>query len=86
MGGMPLIGTRTIPCIHAATPSTAELAALIFAEAMTRLSDRPDPVSDEVWTEVSKHFCETELAALVLEVATVNLWNRVNAATPQAAA
>lgn len=64
----------------------AERAALSLAEAMTRLSDRSDPVSDEVWDAVSKHFSESELAALILEVATVNLWNRVNAATRQAAA
>jgi AhpD family alkylhydroperoxidase len=62
-----------------------ERAALALAEAMTRLSDRPDPVSDEVWAEAAKHYTEEELATITLSVASVNLWNRLNAATRQVA-
>ena len=36
----------------------AERAALALAEAMTRLSDRPDPVPDDVWDEVARHYDE----------------------------
>jgi len=33
----------------------AERAALALAEAVTRLSDRADPVPDEIWEEVTRH-------------------------------
>jgi AhpD family alkylhydroperoxidase len=61
----------------------AERAALALAEAMTRLGDRPDAVTDEIWQEASRHFSESALSALVLTIATANLWNRLNAATRQ---
>jgi AhpD family alkylhydroperoxidase len=63
----------------------AERAALALTEAMTRLSDRADPVSNEVWSEAAKHFDEPALASLVLSVASVNVWNRLNIATKQIA-
>ena len=63
----------------------SERAALALAESMTRLADRPDPVPDEVWNEVAKHFDEKQLAGLVLWVATTNLFNRLNATTRQPA-
>jgi AhpD family alkylhydroperoxidase len=63
----------------------AERAALALAESMTRLADRPDPVSDVVWDEAAKQFDETQLAALVLWVATTNLFNRLNATIKQPA-
>ena len=52
---------------------------------MTRLSDRADPVPDEVWDEAARHFDEQQLAGLVIAIGTVNLWNRINAATRQVA-
>ena len=61
----------------------AERAALTLAEATTRLSDRADAVPDEVWKEVSRHFSEAALAALVMSIALANLWNRLNVATRQ---
>src|SRR6201995_2228143 len=63
----------------------AERAALALTEAVTRLSDRPDPVPDEIWDEAARHFDEPALAALVLDIAMVNLWNRLNVATRQVA-
>ncbi|HVB63832.1 MAG TPA: carboxymuconolactone decarboxylase family protein [Nitrolancea sp.] len=63
--------------------SDSERAALALAEAVTRLSDRPDPVSDKVWDEVARHFDEPALAALILSIASVNVWNRLNATTRQ---
>ncbi|MFI7609717.1 carboxymuconolactone decarboxylase family protein [Nonomuraea terrae] len=65
--------------------SDAERAALALTEAVTRLSDRPEAVSDEVWNEAADHFDETELAALLTAIATINVWNRLNAATRQVA-
>jgi len=61
----------------------AERAALALTEAMTRLSDREDPVPDAVWNEAAKHFDEHELAALVLAIAAINVWNRLNVAVRQ---
>jgi AhpD family alkylhydroperoxidase len=63
----------------------AERAALALTEAVTRIADRPDPVSDEIYAEAAKHFNEQELAALLLTIATVNVWNRINLATHQVA-
>lgn len=60
-----------------------ERAALALTEALTRLSDRADPVPDEVWEEAARHFDERALAALVLAIATINVWNRLNVATRQ---
>ena len=63
----------------------AERAALALTESVTRLSDRADPVPDEVWDEAARHFDEQQLAGLVIAIGTVNLWNRINAATRQVA-
>lgn len=65
--------------------SEAERAALALTEAVTRLSDRSDPVPDEIWNEAARHFSESELAALVLWIAVTNVWNRLNVATRQVA-
>ena len=63
----------------------AERAALALAEAVTRLSDRPDPVPDTIWEEADRHYVEPVMAALVLAIATTNVWNRLNVATRQVA-
>jgi AhpD family alkylhydroperoxidase len=63
--------------------SDAERAALALTEAVTRLADRPDPVPDDVWDEVARHYDDAQLAALVLSIASINTWNRINAATRQ---
>jgi AhpD family alkylhydroperoxidase len=63
----------------------AERAALALTEAVTRLSDRSDPVPDEVWNEAARHYDEPALAALILSIATVNVWNRLNVTTRQVA-
>jgi AhpD family alkylhydroperoxidase len=63
--------------------SDAERAALALTEAVTRLADRPDPVPDEVWEEAARHYSEPQLSALVISIAGINAWNRINAATRQ---
>ena len=63
----------------------AERAALALAEAVTRLSDRSDPVPEEIWNEATLHYDEKALAALILWIATTNLFNRINATTKQVA-
>ena len=63
----------------------AERAALALTEAVTRLSDRADPVPDEIWEEATRHYDERALASLIIEIASINVWNRFNAATRQLA-
>jgi AhpD family alkylhydroperoxidase len=60
-----------------------ERAALALTEAVTRLSDLSDPVEDEIWNEAARHYNESELASLVLWIASTNVWNRLNIATQQ---
>ena len=62
-----------------------ERAALALTEAVTRLSDRADPVPDDVWQEAARHYDERALGAIVLQISLVNVWNRVNVATRQVA-
>jgi AhpD family alkylhydroperoxidase len=60
-----------------------ERAALALTEAATRLADRPDPIPDEVWEQAARHYDAPALAALVLSIAMINVWNRINATTRQ---
>jgi AhpD family alkylhydroperoxidase len=61
----------------------AERAALALTEAATRLNDQADPVPDEVWNEAARHYDEPALAALVINIALINFWNRLNVTTKQ---
>jgi AhpD family alkylhydroperoxidase len=63
----------------------AERAALALAEAVTRLADRPDPVPNQIWDEAARHYDEKGLAALLLWIATTNVFNRLNIPTRQVA-
>jgi AhpD family alkylhydroperoxidase len=63
----------------------AERAALALTEAATRLADRTDAVPDEVWAEAARHYDEQALAALSIAIASINVWNRLNALTRQVA-
>jgi len=55
-----------------------ERAALALTEAVTKVN-----VSDEVWEEATRHYNEQQLAALVIAIANINVWNRLNIATRQ---
>ena len=63
----------------------AERAALALAEAATRLSDRPDPVPDEVFDEAARHYDEATLSALIIDIALINSWNRLTVTVKQPA-
>ena len=65
--------------------SDAERAALALTEALTRLSDRPDAVPDDIWNETARHYDERTLAGLLLAISTINVWNRLNVSTRQVA-
>ena len=55
-----------------------ERSALTLAEAATRLADRPDAVTDEIWDAVGDYFDERQLSAIILMIATTNFFNRIN--------
>ena len=61
----------------------AERAALDLAEHATRLADRMEAVPDTVWAEAQKQYDEKALAALVLQIALINTYNRVAVTTRQ---
>jgi len=63
--------------------SDAERAALAFTEAATRLCDRADPVPQEIFDAVAAHYDERALSSLILQIALVNAWNRINVASGQ---
>ena len=63
--------------------SDAERAVLELTEHLTRLADQPDPVPDAVWDKVTKHFSQPEIAALLVDIAQINSWNRFNVAVRQ---
>ena len=40
---------------------------------------------DEVWAEAAADYDDAALGALVIDIAAINAWNRINAATRQVA-
>lgn len=62
-----------------------ERAALALTEAVTRISDRADPVPDDIWAEAARYYDEKGLASLLIAIASINVWNRFNVATRQVA-
>lgn len=75
--------TRGIMHVTAADRHDWRIAALALTEAVTRLADRSDPIPDEVWVQAARHYDESALAGLVLAIAGINAWNRINATTRQ---
>jgi AhpD family alkylhydroperoxidase len=65
--------------------SESERAALGLAEAITRIADQTERVSNAIWDEAKRHYDEPALAWLVFEVALANLYNRINVPTRQVA-
>ena len=66
--------------------SSAERAALSFAEHVTRVADRSgEAVPDALWDEIVDHFAEAEISGLLMSIGITNLFNRLNATTRQVA-
>ena len=63
----------------------AERAALDLTEVLTRIPDRSDPVPDAIWEEATRHYDEQSLSGLLIAIANINVWNRLNIATRQVA-
>jgi AhpD family alkylhydroperoxidase len=55
-----------------------ERTALALTEAATRIQDGAPGVTDEIWDAAADHFDETQLSAIILEVALTNFFNRIN--------
>ncbi len=56
--------------------SDAERAALALAEQVTLISQ--DGVTDEVWAAVRDSFDEKQSVVLLMAIAAINVWNRMN--------
>ncbi|UVC08943.1 carboxymuconolactone decarboxylase family protein [Rhizobium sp. TH2] len=63
----------------------AERAALALTESVTRLADKADPVPDDIWEDATHHYPEKELAALIVSISLINVWNRLNASVKMVA-
>lgn len=70
---------------HAPYFEETERVALELTEALTRLSDEPDPVPDDLWDAARRCYDERTLSALLVSIAHINVWNRLNAAVRQVA-
>ncbi|MCF1600424.1 carboxymuconolactone decarboxylase family protein [Streptomyces muensis] len=63
----------------------AERAALELTEQGTRIADAAGGVPDEVWENAAKHYDEEQLGALVILIAMINTYNRLNVMVQQPA-
>lgn len=52
-----------------------ERAALALTDAVTLVSETNVP--DDVWAAAAEQFADDELANLVMQIATINAWNRI---------
>jgi AhpD family alkylhydroperoxidase len=60
--------------------SDAERAALALTEVVTRAADHSgELVSDELWDQVTTHFDERQVSGIILQIALLNMFNRINA-------
>jgi alkylhydroperoxidase family enzyme len=62
----------------------AERAALELTEVATRMADGAG-VSDDVWANAAKHHDDSQLMAIVAQIALINAFNRANVITRQPA-
>lgn len=63
----------------------AERAALELAEQGTRIADAAGGVTDEAWANAARHYDQEQLGALVLLIALINTYNRINVIVRQPA-
>lgn len=70
-----------LPVWHEAPLYTdLERAALEWTERLTRIGERDQKITDEVYSEARKYFSEKQLADLTLAIVAINGWNRLNIA------
>jgi len=63
----------------------AERAALELAEQGTRIADGAVGVTDDAWANAAKHYDDEQLTALVVTIALINAYNRMNVIVRQPA-
>lgn len=63
--------------------SERERAALALTEEVTLISE--DGVSDAVWRDLAAVYDEKEIVRLLMAICMINVWNRLNVATRNAA-
>ena len=60
--------------------------ALALADSLTRMADRSDdPVPDDLWAAVTARYDERQVSAILLQIGTLNLFNRLNVAVKEQA-
>ena len=60
--------------------------ALALADSLTRMADRSDdPVPDDLWAAVTARYDERQVSSLLLQIGTLNLFNRLNVAVKEQA-
>ncbi|WP_159800765.1 carboxymuconolactone decarboxylase family protein [Flavobacterium sp. MK4S-17] len=59
--------------------SDEEKALLAVTDEITRITDKG--LSDQTYAMVSKHFSESEIAAIIMQIVIINAWNRIAIAT-----
>ena len=65
---------------HADVFAADEQAVLRFADAVTHI-DGEESVPDEVWNAVARHRGENGAGQVLMDVVTINAWNRIAIAT-----
>lgn len=65
---------------HADSLVAGDVAVLRFADAVTHI-DGEESVPDELWDEIVRHRGEAGGGQLLMEVVTINAWNRIAIAT-----
>jgi AhpD family alkylhydroperoxidase len=83
--GETAVRLNLVACWREATVFTeAERAALELTEQGCRLADSSG-VTDEAWAAAAKHYDDEQLLALVMQIALINAFNRLNVITRQPA-
>jgi AhpD family alkylhydroperoxidase len=60
--------------------------ALALADSLTRMADRSDdPVPDDLWAAVTARYDERQVSAILLQIGTLNMFNRLNVAVKEQA-
>src|SRR5262249_24626119 len=63
----------------------AERAGLALTECVTRIAHRPEPGPDQGWDEAARPYDQRALAALLIAISTINVFNRITVAPRQVA-
>ena len=72
--------------IHSPYFDEDQRVALALADSLTRMADQSDdPVPEDLWAGVTARYDERQVSALLLQIGTLNLFNRLNVAVKEQA-